>query len=450
MSEYNYSTHPNSMLFNMSRANLSSGEARRIALAAQGFDRPRPGAVRIGDLRRAIRQLGLLQIDYVNILVPAQYQVLFSRLGPYEKSRLDDLVYRRREFTEQWAHEASILPVETWPLLRHRREEHRVRPYGFESFIKENPVYYDSVLNEVRARGPLTAGDLPGPDGASRRLPESWFGTVPRAVLEAHFGRGALAIADRRANFARAYDLADRVLPPQHHARQVETGDAQRELLRLASRSHGVGTASDLADYYRMPVRTARPRLAELVEAAELREVRIEGWREPAYLHKAARLPSRIDAASLLSPFDPVVWYRPRTARLFDFDYRFEIFIPQAQRRWGCYVLPFLLGDRLVARVDLKADRTRRRLLVLGAYLEPGAEPGVVSETLATELRTLANWLELDAITIGRRGNFARPLAVAVKPSSARTSTPTNPYRRRKPCNPQAPPPDPPRGHRSD
>jgi uncharacterized protein YcaQ len=436
----------------MSRANLSSAEARRVALAAQGFDRPRPsGRVRIGDLRRTIRQLGLLQIDYVNVLVPAHYQVLFSRLGPYEKSRLDDLVYRRREFTEQWAHEASILPVETWPLLRHRREEHRVRPYGFESFLKQNPVYVDSVLNEVRVRGPLTAGDLPGPDGASRRLPESWFGTVPRAVLEAYFGRGALAIADRRPNFARAYDLADRVLPPQHHARQVETEDAQRELLRLASRSHGVGTAADLADYYRMPVRAARPRLAELVDSGDLREVRIEGWREPAYLHGAARLPLRIAAATLLSPFDPVVWYRPRAARLFDFDYRFEIFVPQAQRRWGCYVLPFLLGDCLVARVDLKADRTRRRLLVLAAYLEPGAESGVVAEALAAELQTLAKWLDLDAITIGRRGNFARPLAAAViTPSSARTSAPTNPYRRHKPCNPQVPPLDPPRGHRSD
>jgi uncharacterized protein YcaQ len=436
----------------MSRANLSSAEARRVALAAQGFDRPRPsGRVRIGDLRRTIRQLGLLQIDYVNVLVPAHYQVLFSRLGPYEKSRLDDLVYRRREFTEQWAHEASILPVETWPLLRHRREEHRVRPYGFESFLKQNPVYVDSVLNEVRVRGPLTAGDLPGPDGASRRLPESWFGTVPRAVLEAYFGRGALAIADRRPNFARAYDLADRVLPPQHHARQAETEDAQRELLRLASRSHGVGTAADLADYYRMPVRAARPRLAELVDSGDLREVRIEGWREPAYLHGAARLPLRIAAATLLSPFDPVVWYRPRAARLFDFDYRFEIFVPQAQRRWGCYVLPFLLGDCLVARVDLKADRTRRRLLVLAAYLEPGAESGVVAEALAAELQTLAKWLDLDAITIGRRGNFARPLAAAViTPSSARTSAPTNPYRRHKPCNPQVPPLDPPRGHRSD
>jgi uncharacterized protein YcaQ len=400
----------------MSRTSLSQGEARRIALAAQGFDRPRPsGPVNARDLRRTIRQLGLLQIDYVNVLTPAHYQVLFSRLGPYEKTCLDDLVYRRREFTEQWAHEASILPVEIWPLLCHRMERHRVRPYGFEAFMKQNPAYVDWVLNEVRARGPLTADDLPGPDGLPRRLAESWFGTVPRAVLEAHFGRGALAIADRRADFSRAYDLADRVLPPHHHDRKMTPEEAQRELLRLASRSHGVGTAGDLADYYRMPIRAARVRIAELVAAGELREVGIEGWREPAYLNPEARFPQRIDAAALLSPFDPVIWYRPRAARLFDFDYRFEIFVPQAQRRWGCYVLPFLLGDRLVARVDLKADRVGRRLLVLAAFLEPGAEPGVVGDALAAELRILAEWLDLDAITVGRRGNFARCVATAVR-----------------------------------
>jgi uncharacterized protein YcaQ len=186
-------------------------------------------------------------------------------------------------------------------------------------------------------------------------------------------------------------------------------------LLRLAARAHGVGTAGDLADYYRMPIGQARPRLAELVAARELREVRVEGWRELAYLHPAARLPGRIDGRALLSPFDPVVWYRPRAARLFGFDYRIEIFVPQAKRRWGYYVLPFLLGDRLVARVDLKADRRERRLLVLAAYLEPDAEPGTVAGALAAELRTLAGWLGLDSVAVGRRGGFARSLAGAVR-----------------------------------
>ena len=400
----------------MPQDHLSLSEARRIALAAQGFDRSRPTKqISAQNLRRTIRQLGLLQIDYVNVVLPAHYQVPFSRLGPYERSRLDDLVYRRREFTEQWAHEASIVPVESWPLLRHRMETHRVRPWGFESFMKQYPAYVDQVLDEVRARGPLTADDLKEPEGIARRLEHTWYGTVPRVVLEAHFGRGVLAVAERRPNFARAYDLTERVLPSEHHRRQVTREEAQRELLRLAARAHGVGTAGDLADYYRMPIREARQRLAELVEARALREVKVEGWREIAYLHPEARLPRRIEAAALLSPFDPVVWYRPRAARLFGFDYRFEIFVPQAQRKWGCYVLPFLLGDRLVARVDLKADRSERRLLVLAAYLEPEAKPGVVADALATELRTLAMWLGFSSIVVGRRGNFARPLAAAIR-----------------------------------
>ncbi len=401
----------------MSRGHLSLSEARRIALAAQGFDRPRPnGRVGVGHFRRTIRQLGLLQIDYVNVLVPAHYQVLFSRLGPYNRSRLDEFVYRRGEFTEQWAHEASIVPVDSWPLLRHRMAVHRVRPYGFELFIDRNPAYVDWVLDEVRRRGPLTADDLAEPDGMARRIAgDAWVGTVPQAVLEAHFGRGLLAVAERRANFARVFDLAERLIPPEHHGRQVQPEEARRELLRRAARSQGVGTAGDLADYYRMPVREARPRLAELVAAGELREVRVEGWREPAYLHPAARLPSRIDAAALLSPFDPLIWYRARAERLFNFAYRIEIYVPEAKRKWGYYILPFLMADRLVARVDLKADRTGRRLLVLAAYLEPHAKSGAVSNALAAELRTMATWLGLDTVAVERRGDFARALAAAVR-----------------------------------
>lgn len=399
----------------MSDPILSLHEARRIALAAQGFDRPRPrGRVDARHIRRVIRQLGLLQIDYVNVLVPAHYQVLFSRLGPYERSRLDDVVYRRREFTEQWAHEASILPVESWPLLRHRMDAHTMRPYGFESVMEKNPGYADRVLEELRARGPLAADDLPGPEGVPRRLVGSWFGTVPRAVLEALFGRGLLAVADRRPNFARVFDLAERVLPPEQYGRKVAREEAQRELLRRAARAQGVGTASDLADYYRMPMKETRPRLAELVARGELLEARVEGWTQPAYLHPEARRPRRIRAAALLSPFDPVIWTRPRTSRLFGFDYRFEIFIPAAKRRWGAYVLPFLHGERLAARVDLKAERSQGTLLVRAAYIEPHAEPEAVADALALELRTMAAWLGLGSVVVGRRGEFIKPLAAAL------------------------------------
>jgi uncharacterized protein len=395
---------------------LSLSAARRVALAAQGFDRPRPKRpAGPRDLARVIRQLGLLQIDFVNVLAPAHYQVPFSRLGPYRRAHLDDLVYRGRQFTEQWAHEASIVPMETWPLLRHRMERHEVGPWNFGKILEEIPGYIDWVLEQVRTRGPLVADDLREPDGGMRRIPGAWFSSVPRAALEAHFGRGLLGIADRRPNFARAYDMAERVVPPQHHARRVDREEAQRELLRLAGRASGIATAADLADYYRMPIGQARPRLAELVESGDLREARVEGWSAPAYLHREARAPRSIHAASLLSPFDPVVWYRPRAERLFQFAYRIEIFVPQPQRKWGYYVLPFLLGERLVARVDLKADRAARRLRVLAAYLEPGADSGAVAQALARELAVWAGWLDLDAVAVEKRGAFARALDACVR-----------------------------------
>jgi uncharacterized protein YcaQ len=399
----------------MSRDNLSQTEARRHPLAAQGFDRPRPGGpIGATHLRRTIRQLGLLQLDFVNVLVPAHYQVPFSRLGPYERSRLDDVVYRRREFTEQWAHEASIVPVETWPLLRHRMETRRIRPYCFEKFLEQYPEYVRRVLEEVRQRGPLTANELPPPECDARHyLPTDWYWSVRRAVLEAHFTRGLLAVVDRRPDFARAYDLAERVLPAEHHGRRVEREEAQRALLRQAGRALGVATLADLADYFRMLAREARPRVVELVESGELRPVRVEGWREQAYLHPEAKPPRRTEAAALLSPFDPLIWFRPRAQRLFDFEHRFEIFVPPQKRKWGCYVLPFLMGDRLVARVDLKADRSEQRLRVLAAHLELHAEAGPVAESLGAELRLMANWLGLDRVSVEGRRGFARTLAAA-------------------------------------
>ena len=393
---------------------LALSEARRIALAAQGFDRPRPGRVTIRDLARTIRRIALVQLDYVNVLVPSHYQVPFSRLGPYPRELLDKLVYGSGEFTEHWAHEASIVPLETWPVLQYRRDEHRVRPWGFEKFLLRNPGYAAKVLEEVRSRGPLRADELPVFTGAARELRHSWHKSVPRAVLEAHFGRGALAIAAREAGFARRYDLAERVVPAEHHSRAVEREEGQRQLLLQAARAHGVATAADLADYFRMPVSVARPRLAELVAAGALREARVERWREAAVVHPEAE-PARIEARALLSPFDPVVWFRPRTRRLFGFDYRFEIFVPPPKRRWGAYVLPFLFGDRLVARVDLKSDRAAQQLTVLGAWLEPEADRAAVAPALAAELREWAAWLGLAQVAVGRRGDFARALSQALR-----------------------------------
>jgi uncharacterized protein YcaQ len=273
------------------------------------------------------------------------------------------------------------------------------------------------VVEEIRARGPLAAEDLPKPEDGDGRMPDGWsWGRDPRRqVLESHFGCGRLAVADRLPNMARRYDLSERVIPAEHHHCRLERDAERRALLLQAAGALGVGTAADLADYFRMPVREARPRLAELVEAGGLRQVRVEGWREPAYLDPEARLPKRIDAAALLSPFDPVVWFRPRTARLFGFDYSLEIFLPQPKRKWGYYVLPFLLGDRLVARVDLKADRRGRRLLVQAAHIEAKADPGKAAVALASELHTMANWLGLESVSVGRRGGYARQLRAAVR-----------------------------------
>jgi uncharacterized protein YcaQ len=328
---------------------VSLDEARRIALAAQGFAGPRPaGRVTARHLAAVIRRIGLVQLDFVNVLAPAHYVVLFSRLGAYDRRLFDRVVYRSRQFTEQWAHEASIIPVETWPLLRHRMAVHRARPWGFDEFAAKHPAYQEHVLGEIRSRGPLSAEDLDPPGGVDRRIPgDAWVGTVPRAMLEMLFGRGLLGVAKRLPNGARVFDLVERLLPAGPLARAVETHCAQRELLLKAARAHGIGTAADLADYYRMPLREARPRIAELVEGGELTQAHVEGWKETAYLHCAACLPKHIEATALLSPFDPVVWYRPRAARLFDFEYRIEIYTPKERRRWGYYVLPFLLNEPL-------------------------------------------------------------------------------------------------------
>jgi Uncharacterized protein conserved in bacteria len=382
------------------RDSLSIAEARRIALAAQGFDRPRPaGRVDLRHLRGAIGRLGLLQLDFVNVVCPAHYQVLFSRLGSYDTSLLDRLAYRRRELTEAWAHEASLVPVELWPHLAHRRAAHPFRPRGFDSFLKKHPGYVDWVLAEIDRRGPLAAEDLPAPEGVDRRLEGSWLGTVPRALLEHLFGRGVLAVAGRRASMARTFDRSERLVPPEHHGRAVSREEAQRELVRIAARAHGIAGAADLADYFRLRVGEAQPRIAELVEGGELRQVEVEGWRGPVYLHRDARLPRRIEAAALISPFDPLIWTRKRSERLFGFDYRFEIFTPREKRRWGCYVLPFLLGDRLVARVDLKAERSSGRLLVLATHFEEGADLAEVEPALAAEFETMAGWLGLEPDT---------------------------------------------------
>ena len=395
----------------MRRLRLSLAEARRIALAAQGFQRARPGReITPRDIRSVVRRLGLLQLDFVNVLVPAHYQPVFSRLGPFPRSLFDKTLYRTRNFTEQWPHEACIIPVETWPLLRFRMEEHRCRPRGFEAFLNANPEYASAVLDIVRQSGPVSAAEIPEPDGHGRRLDQAWFGTIPRAVLEYHFAKGKLTVVARQPDMARVFDLPERWIPGELLAEKTDRNEAHRQLLARASSACGIGTAADLADYYRLSMPDCKPRIAELVSSGALRAIEVDGWREPAYLHSDAVLPRRMDACSLLSPFDPLIFFRPRVQRLFQFTYRIEIYTPEAQRKYGYYVLPFLLGDQLVARFDLKSDRSNSQLIVRASHIEPGADPERTARAAVQELRAWASWLRLDAVKIERKGGFAPTL----------------------------------------
>lgn len=401
----------------MGTRSLTISQARRIALAALGLAEARHGGRNdVRRVRSVIHRLGLLQIDYVNVLLPAHYQVLFARLGPYRLELLDELVHGRREFTEHWAHEASIVPMDAYPLLGYRRERWQVHPGALGEVMGRHEGFCDRVLDEIAERGPLCAADLSDVPGEMARLGDQWgwSRSVKRLILEAHFGHGRLAIANRRRNFVREYDLPERLIPAEHLASTPGTDEAHRELIRRAARAHGVATIADLSDYWRMSPREVRPRVEELVASGELEPVEVEGWSGDAWLWPGSRLPRQATAVSLISPFDPLVWTRDRASRLFDFDYRIEIFVPAKKRRYGYYVLPFLQGERLTGRVDLKADRKAGELLVLASYAEPWADRDEVAQGLAVELNEWASWLGLDGIRVAGKGDLATPLRAAV------------------------------------
>lgn len=379
------------------RTHISAAEARRIALAAQGFADPRPDRTPGGwDLRRVIKRVGLIQIDSVNVLTRAHYLPAFSRLGPYPTGLLDRASQRApRRLFEYWGHEASLLPVELQPLLRWRMERAAGHAWGVIRRIqRDRPELVREVLEQVRDRGPLAASDLR--EERPRRSGPWWDWSDSKRALEWLFWSGQITAA-RRRRFERLYDLPERVLPASVVAAATPSpADAQRELVRIAARSLGVAAERDLRDYFRLPTPEARERVAELVEAGELQPVEVEGWgRTPGYLHSEARVPRRLEAAALIGPFDSLIWERSRVRRLFEFEYRLEIYVPAPKRRHGYYVLPFLLGDRLVARVDLKADRKAETLRVRALHLEPGAPPQAL-EALDHELERIAAWLGLD------------------------------------------------------
>jgi uncharacterized protein YcaQ len=398
---------------------LSQAQARRVALAAQGFLDPPHEQPTIRTLARTLGRTGVLQVDSVNVLQRAHFMPLYSRMGPYDV----DLVRRAsetrpRRMVEYWAHVQAYMPVDLWPVMRHRMARYRDGKHKWWGSVITDELT-DGLLLEISDRGASTARDLD--DGLPRKKEHwGWNWSTTRRALDYMFMVGDVAIAGRNSQFEIRYDLPERVIPAQHLEAPTPTEhDAVKELVRRAARSHGVGTLRDLADYYRLrsvPGQSqtgAAPVVAELVEEGELLPVTIEGVRRPAYLHRDARLPRRIGARALLSPFDPVVWERERTEALFDFHYRIEIYTPVEKRVHGYYVLPFLLGDRIVGRVDLKADRKTGLLMVRAAYAEPGA-PDETAEELAAELERLAGWLGLHTVVVEPRGDLAPALSGAV------------------------------------
>ncbi|HET6562794.1 MAG TPA: crosslink repair DNA glycosylase YcaQ family protein [Marmoricola sp.] len=392
------------------RESLSAVQARRVALAAQGFLDPRHTTPTMRTLTRTLARTQVLQIDSVNVLQRAHYMPLLSRMGPYDVELLHRASERRpRRLVEYWAHVAAFMPVELWPAMQHRMRHHRRA--GHEWFgMRHSPELVASLLAEVRERGGSTARDL---DGGLPRVKDNWGWnwSETKKALEYLFSAGELAVARRNSAFERVYDLPERVLPPEVLAAPEPTeAEAHRELVRRAARAHGVATVRDLADYFRMRGQDAQVAVGSLVESGELVPVAVEGWGRPAYLHRDARLPRRVAARALLSPFDPLVWERERTERLFGFRYRIEIYVPAPRRVHGYYVLPVLLGDRLVARVDLKAERATGTLLVKGAYAEAGA-PQESAPELAAALGELAGWLGLGSVTAEPRGDLAPALA---------------------------------------
>lgn len=397
---------------------LSLAQARRVALAAQGFADPPPAGVPTRrHLRRVLDRVGLIQMDSVNVLQRAHYLPLYSRLGPYPTALLDSAAYRRpRELFEYWGHEASLVPVGLHPALRWRMARARDDAWGgMRRIAREQPGLVAWVRDEVAARGPLTAAEIEH-DAPRQTGNWGWNWSAVKQALEFLFWAGEVTAAERTPSFARRYDLPERVLPPDVLAAPTPTdAEAFRVLVGVAARSLGVAAEPELRDYFRLPAAAARRAVAELVEAGELIPVTVRGWRQPAYLHATARLPRRVRANTLVSPFDPLVWERGRTARLFDFAYRIEIYVPAPQRVYGYYVLPFLQGERFTARVDLKADRKAGVLLVPAVWAEPGTDPGETAPALAAELYRLAGWLGLDAVAPPAGGDLAVALAGALR-----------------------------------
>ena len=400
---------------------LTSAHARRIAVAAQGFNEPRTqGAVTRAHLRRLVSRIQVLQLDSVSVAVRAHYAPVFSRLGPYDRDVLDRAAWAHsarspRLLVEYWAHEAALMAVDDWPLMRWRMRHYRHGRWGTH-IVKANPKLADKIVAAIAEIGPSTAGQIEAHLSTAPRGPRGdWWGSRSdtKWVAEALFAAGTLTTATR-VGFARHYDLAERVLPAAVLAREVSEDDAVRELTLRAATALGVATEADIRDYFRLAAGQAKPAIAKLVADGELERVDVDGWSNPAYLVAGQTIPRRDRGTALLCPFDPLIFFRPRVERLFGFHYRIEIYTPAGKRQYGYYVWPFLLDGELVGRVDLKADRSADALQVVGAFVEEGRPPSRVAEALVGELQTMAGWLGLAGVTVAKRGDLADELRAAV------------------------------------
>ena len=394
---------------------LSNVQARRIALAAQGFAERRPsGRVDRRHVRGVLDRVGLLQVDSVNVLCRSEELPIFARLGPHPRE-LVRTMERTGELFEFWAHEASLLPIAHEPLFRWRKVNALAGDDptvwgGIRNLHISKKELVDRVYAEIRDRGPVSPSEL-SMKGGKKRDGWGWHWDDAKIAVENLFWTGRIVAAGRSSSFERQYDLPERVLPLAVLARPLlSEHEARKELLRIAARAHGIGTARDLADYHRQNIPTTRPLIEELVEAGELVRASVPGWSDALLLEPSARIPRRVSARALLSPFDSLVWERTRTEQLFGFRYRIEIYVPKEKRIHGYYVLPFLLGESLVARVDLKADRKESSLLVQSAWGEVGIDERYVAGELAEELTLMAVWLGLERVVVMSRGDLHKPL----------------------------------------
>ena len=406
---------------------LTLSQARRVAIAAQGLDRPRPATVTLRHITDTVKRIGLLQIDSVNVLARAHLLPLFARLGPYDTALMERATGRApRRLLETWAHEASYVPTTTFPLLTwNRRRWSRMDPVAFEA---EYPGLMALVLEVVAAHGPVTSREIEAfVEDEHAQRPQGhwgWSWSPTKTASELLFDGGQLTPARRNDQFERVFDLTERVVPPALRTSRDRPKDAAiRELVSIAARAHGIGTVRCFADYFRLPQRDTARALSELEATGEVIPVQVQGWERPTWMHARARVPRSVSARALLAPFDPLVFERRRLLELFGMHYRLEIYTPAQKRQYGYYVLPFLLGEHLVARVDLKHDRAQNALLVRAAFAEDPPRqprdrtdwpaPQVIAQALAAELSTMARWLDASAVVVDDtpRGDLAGELA---------------------------------------